>query len=64
MSDSIKEQAQGVSQINEAISQLDIVTQRNANVAEKTDIITSKAYSLAEEVLHEAGKKRYAFISY
>ena len=50
MSESIKEQTAGVTQINEAIAQLESVTQDNVSVANNTNDITLQVNSIADDI--------------
>ena len=59
MSESIKEQTAGVTQINEAIAQLESVTQDNVSVANNTNDITLQVNSIADDILADVNKKRF-----
>ena len=47
MAESIKEQAQGIGQINESISQLEQTTQQNVEIANKSQDISTAINSVA-----------------
>ena len=59
MSESIKEQTAGVTQINEAIAQLESVTQDNVSVANNTNDITLQVKSIADDILADVNKKKF-----
>ncbi|MDY5557424.1 MAG: methyl-accepting chemotaxis protein, partial [Helicobacter sp.] len=59
MSESIKEQTAGVTQINEAIAQLESVTQDNVSVANNTNDITLQVNSIADDILADVNKKKF-----
>ena len=59
MSESIREQTEGLSQINEAIAQLEGVTQENVEVANNTNEITHKVNTIADEILADVERKRF-----
>ncbi|MCI5632216.1 methyl-accepting chemotaxis protein, partial [Helicobacter sp.] len=56
---SIKEQTAGVTQINEAIAQLESVTQDNVSVANNTNDITLQVNSIADDILADVNKKKF-----
>ncbi|WP_394980369.1 methyl-accepting chemotaxis protein, partial [uncultured Helicobacter sp.] len=53
------EQTEGLSQINEAIAQLEGVTQENVEVANNTNEITHKVNTIASEILADVERKRF-----
>ena len=59
MSESIKEQTAGVTQINEAIAQLESVTQDNVSVANNTNDITQVVNKIADDILGDVHKKKF-----
>ena len=59
MADSIREQAKGVTQINEAVSQLESVTQQNVAVANHSQEISYAVDSIARKILEDVNKKRF-----
>ena len=59
MSESIREQTEGLSQINEAIAQLEGVTQENVEVANNTNEITQRVNTIADEILADVERKKF-----
>ncbi|CAM2974234.1 Methyl-accepting chemotaxis protein signaling domain protein [Helicobacter burdigaliensis] len=59
MNESIKEQTQGVAQINEAVAQLEGVTQDNVAIAKDTQDITNNVNRIAEDIISDVNKKRF-----
>ncbi|WP_394965366.1 methyl-accepting chemotaxis protein, partial [uncultured Helicobacter sp.] len=59
MSESIREQTEGLSQINEAIAQLEGVTQENVEIAHTTNDITQEVNVIATEILDDVKKKKF-----
>ena len=56
---SSKEQQSGITQINDAINQLDEQTQQNASVANETKSIAYQTQSLADEIVKDANEKEF-----
>ncbi len=54
-----REQMAGIEQINDAVAQLDQMTQENAKVANNTDAISSKVSLMSENLTHEAISKNF-----
>jgi methyl-accepting chemotaxis protein len=54
-----KEQMQGVDQINDAVAQLDRMTQENAAVANSTSMIAETVSKMANDLVDEADKKQF-----
>ncbi|WP_334089423.1 methyl-accepting chemotaxis protein, partial [Helicobacter typhlonius] len=52
-------QTAGVSQINEAIAQLESVTQDNVSVANSTNDITHSVNKIADDILTDVNKKKF-----
>ncbi|PZT47178.1 chemotaxis protein, partial [Helicobacter valdiviensis] len=59
VSSSIKEQALGVSQINEAVAQLDTITLDNVEIANSTNAITQSVNNIANDILEDVRKKKF-----
>ena len=58
ISDSSKEQESGISQINNAVNQLDQQTQQNASIASKTQDIALQTDTLSKEIVKEVLEKK------
>jgi methyl-accepting chemotaxis protein len=54
-----KEQMSGVEQINDAVTQLDQMTQENASVSNQTSVIAENVSRLAGELVDNADKKQF-----
>ena len=59
VSDSSKEQMQGIEQINDAVSMLDKVTQENASEANNVTKIANEVDSMAQKLLNDAINKKF-----
>jgi len=59
VAESVKEQTTGITQINNAIAQLEIVTKENVEVANITNNITSEVNQIATQILEDVNKKRF-----
>ena len=59
ISNSSKEQESGISQINNAVNQLDQQTQQNASIASKTQDIALQTDNLSKEIVKEVLEKRF-----
>src|SRR5574344_731134 len=59
ISNSSKEQQSGISQINNAVNQLDQQTQQNASIASKTQDIALQTDTLSKEIVKEVLEKRF-----
>ena len=58
MAESIKEQTAGITQINEAISSLESVTQENVSIANASSEISLSVSGIAKAILDDANKKK------
>ena len=58
MAESIKEQTAGITQINEAISSLESVTQDNVGIANTSSEISLSVSNIAKAILEDANKKK------
>jgi methyl-accepting chemotaxis protein len=54
-----KEQMAGVDQINDAVAQLDQMTQENAGIANQSSMVAENVSRLASELVQEADKKQF-----
>ncbi|MCT7523237.1 methyl-accepting chemotaxis protein [Aliarcobacter cryaerophilus] len=59
ISNSSKEQESGISQINNAVNELDQQTQQNASIASKTQDIALQTDTLSKEIVKEVLEKRF-----
>ena len=59
MSEAIKEQTSGITQINEAISNIDALTKQNVRVAEDTNTVTNEVEEISRSIVTEVQKKRF-----
>lgn len=59
MSETIKEQTDGLCQINEAIAQLETLTQENVEIANHTNEITKRVESSANAILGDTKSKKF-----
>ncbi len=59
MGESIREQTTGVTQINEAISHLESVTQENVEIANSSAEISERVDKVAKDILDDVNKKRF-----
>ncbi|WP_343353375.1 methyl-accepting chemotaxis protein [Helicobacter mastomyrinus] len=59
MGESIREQTTGVTQINEAISHLESVTQENVEIANASAQISERVDSVARDILDDVNKKKF-----
>ena len=59
MAESIKEQTAGITQINEAISNLESVTQNNVTIANTSAEISNEVSLIAKAILDDAKKKKF-----
>ncbi|PAF50080.1 hypothetical protein BKH43_06190 [Helicobacter sp. 13S00401-1] len=59
MAESIKEQANGITQINDAISLLEQSTQGNVNIADDATKISSNVTHIAQDILDNVHKKKF-----
>nr|WP_275050982.1 methyl-accepting chemotaxis protein [Helicobacter jaachi] len=59
MGESIREQTTGVAQINEAIMQLESLTQQNVEIAHHSQEISNALDNVATTILEDANKKKF-----
>ncbi|EQA4671927.1 methyl-accepting chemotaxis protein [Campylobacter lari] len=59
MGESIKEQTTGITQINDAVAQIDHVTQENLKIANDSAAISENVNKIANDILEDAKKKRF-----
>ena len=59
MGESIKEQTAGIEQINEAVGQLEKITQNNLSIADNTSGISKDVGQIAQDITNDTNKKRF-----
>ena len=59
MGESIKEQTQGITQINEAMTQLERLTQDNVEIANHSQTISDTVENVAEKILADVNQKKF-----
>lgn len=59
MAESIKEQTAGVTQINDAVAQIETVTQDNVKIANNSSAISDSVNTIASDILEDAKKKKF-----
>ncbi|XNC66474.1 Cache sensor-containing MCP-domain signal transduction protein [Campylobacter lari] len=59
MGDSIKEEANDISQINESVATIEKLTQQNSQTAIRTNAIANEVDSLAQDILSETKKRKF-----
>ncbi|WP_373994192.1 methyl-accepting chemotaxis protein [Campylobacter lari] len=59
MGESIKEQTTGITQINDAVAQIDHVTQENLKIAKDSATISDNVNKIANDILEDARKKKF-----
>lgn len=59
VAESVKEQTAGITQINDAIAQLETVTKENVEVANVTNNITNEVNQIAAAILEDVNKKDF-----
>ncbi|MCV3340959.1 methyl-accepting chemotaxis protein [Campylobacter lari] len=59
MGESIKEQTTGITQINDAVAQIDHVTQENLKIANDSAIVADNVNQIANDILEDARKKKF-----
>lgn len=59
MAESIKEQTAGITQINDAVAQIETVTQDNVKIANDSSIISESVNTIASNILEDTKKKKF-----
>ena len=59
MADSIKEQAQGIAQVNEAVGQLEGIMQDSVSVANASAEIVGNVDGVAGQILEDVQRKKF-----
>ncbi|MWV63113.1 methyl-accepting chemotaxis protein [Helicobacter saguini] len=59
ISESIKEQTHGLSNINDGIMELENVAQNNSQIADQTNLVAGKVNDIVEEIITDTNKKKF-----
>ncbi len=59
MSESIREQAEGINMINQSVAQIDNLTRQNVTVANRTNEVTSEVDDMAKSIAQDVRKKKF-----
>ncbi|WP_425426158.1 hypothetical protein [Campylobacter avium] len=59
MAESIKEQTTGITQINDAVAQIESVTRDNVRIANNSASISDSVSSIANDILEDAKRKKF-----
>ncbi|WP_445143112.1 methyl-accepting chemotaxis protein [Campylobacter sp.] len=59
MSESIKEQADGINMINQSVANIDNLTRQNVIVANKTNEVTNEVDNMAKSIVEDVKRKRF-----
>ena len=59
MSESIREQTDGINMINQSVAQIDHLTKENVSIANQANEVTSEVDNMAKAIVEEVRKKRF-----
>ncbi len=59
MSESIKEQSEGINMINESVAQIDHLTKENVVIANQANEVTSDVDNMAKTIVSEVRKNKF-----
>ncbi|MDU2360058.1 MAG: hypothetical protein E7D75_03800, partial [Campylobacter concisus] len=59
MSESIKEQSEGINMINQSVAQIDHLTKENVVIANKANEVTSDVDNMAKTIVSEVRKNKF-----
>ncbi len=59
MSESIKEQSEGINMINQSVAQIDHLTKENVVIANQANEVTSEVDEMAKAIVEEVRKKKF-----
>ena len=59
MSESIREQTDGINMINQSVAQIDHLTKENVSIANQANEVTSEVDEMAKAIVEEVRKKRF-----
>ena len=59
MSESIKEQSEGINMINQSVAQIDTLTKENVVIVNKANEVTSDVDDMAKAIVNEVRKNKF-----
>ena len=59
MSESIKEQSEGINMINQSVAQIDTLTKENVVIVNKANEVTSDVDDMAKAIVNEVRKSKF-----
>ena len=59
MSESIKEQSEGINMINQSVAQIDTLTKDNVTIVNKANEVTSDVDNMAKTIVGEVRKSKF-----
>ncbi|WP_141089989.1 hypothetical protein, partial [Campylobacter concisus] len=59
MSESIKEQSEGINMINQSVAQIDHLTKENVAIANQANEVTSEVDNMAKTIVSEVRKNKF-----
>jgi methyl-accepting chemotaxis protein len=59
MSESIKEQSEGINMINQSVAQIDTLTKENVVIVNKANEVTSGVDDMAKAIVNEVRKSKF-----
>ena len=59
MSESIKEQSEGINMINQSVAQIDHLTKENVVIANQANEVTSDVDNMAKTIVSEVRKNKF-----
>ena len=59
MSESIKEQSEGINMINQSVAQIDTLTKENVVIVNKANEVTSNVDDMAKAIVNEVRKSKF-----
>ncbi|WP_234400075.1 hypothetical protein [Campylobacter concisus] len=59
MSESIREQSEGINMINQSVSQIDSITKQNVHIVSSTNEITAQIDEMAKTIVADVKKNKF-----
>ncbi|WP_141088610.1 hypothetical protein, partial [Campylobacter concisus] len=59
MSESIREQTDGINMINQSVAQIDHLTKENVSIANQANEVTSEVDNMAKTIVSEVRKNKF-----